>query len=257
MLIAQITDAHFGPPGETYWGGYEAGGPTSAVVERLNALCPRPDLVLFTGDLTEEPGAEAYASAGAVLARLDLPLAAIPGNHDERTAFRATFAAIGAEVGEGEFLQLDIAAGPFRLLGLDTVEDARAPAGLLCERRLDWVATRLEETPQTPTLIFMHHPPLAIGIEGIDAIACGNGERLAKIVEGHAQVRRVLCGHVHRSVQAEWAGTHLSVCPAIAWEIGLGYRASGGSPHLRASPGFQLHRIDPAGRVLTHTVHLP
>jgi Icc protein len=255
MLIAQISDTHFGRPGQTFWGGYEAGAPTAAVIACLNALTPRPDLVLLTGDVTEEPTPEAYAAARASFARLDLPLAAIPGNHDERSLFGETFAALGARIGQGRFLHFVLDCGPLRIVALDTVEPDLAPGGRLCAERLDWVEARLAEEREKPTLIAMHHPPLAVGMEGMDAIRCQGGESLAAIVRRHRQVVRVVCGHVHRSIHATWAGTSLSICPAVAWEIGLGPRDEGAPFHVRAAPGIHLHRIAADGSVLTHVLN--
>ena len=256
MLIAQITDLHVGARGETFFGGYEPAGAVAGVVARLNATEPRPDLVLFTGDLTENPTPEAYAEARGLLAPLEIPMVAVPGNHDDRRLLRETLGSLGARVGEGEFLQLDFEAGPVRMIGLDTVEDALAPGGQLCEARLDWVAARLVEARERPTVMFMHHQPFATGIGGMDRIGCGNGERLAEIVGRNPQVRRVLCGHVHRAVEADWAGTVATICPAVAWELKLDLRQEAEGRHQRSAPGFQLHRIDGEGRFTSHTVFI-
>ncbi len=256
MLIAQITDLHIGARGETFFGGYEPAGAVAGVVARLNALDPRPDLVLLTGDVTENPTPAAYAEARGLLAPLELPMAAIPGNHDNRDLFREVMLALGARVGDGRFLQLDFHAGPLRLIGLDTVEDALAPGGRLCEERLQWAAARLDEEPERPTVIAMHHPPFATGIGGMDRIGCANGDALAAIVAGRRNIRRVLCGHVHRAVTADWAGTTATICPAVAWELRLDLHDDAAPVHQRQTPAFQLHRAAPDGHLLTHTVFM-
>ncbi len=61
MIIAQITDAHMTSPGRLLFGDYD---PASALRRTLGtpvALRPRPDVVLFTDDLTEGGEPEEYA----------------------------------------------------------------------------------------------------------------------------------------------------------------------------------------------------
>ncbi|MGY6632514.1 MAG: hypothetical protein ACXIU8_02055 [Alkalilacustris sp.] len=53
MRIAQITDSHIGPEGHLYQGRIDTGRALSAAVAALNALEPKPDIVLFTDHLVE------------------------------------------------------------------------------------------------------------------------------------------------------------------------------------------------------------
>ena len=67
-----------------------------AILERavahVNALDPRPDVVLATGDLVDGGKPEEYARLRRLLAPLAMPVYLIPGNHDARDALRAVFA---------------------------------------------------------------------------------------------------------------------------------------------------------------------
>ncbi len=45
-----------------------------------------------------------------------------------------------------------------RMIFLDTLE-AGAHDGILCEQRLAWLRTRLDEARQQPVCLFLHHPP--------------------------------------------------------------------------------------------------
>jgi 3',5'-cyclic-AMP phosphodiesterase len=257
MLIAQVSDCHVMARGGRHQTGYDPAEALGRVVDALMALRPRPDLLLFTGDLAAESGTpEEYAEARRLLAPLDLPGAAVPGNHDAREGFRCALSGSRLAVGSGPVEQIVIDAGPLRLIGLDTADPEVAPAGRLCRARLDWLDARLGEAKGRPTLIFMHHPPFAIGIDGLDRVGCLGGEAMAAVVAGHPQVRRVLCGHVHRAVQRDWAGTQASCCPSVAYAFALELDKGGVRPE-RHPPGFQLHAVDDDGAVLTHTVLLP
>lgn len=61
-----------------------------------------------------------YAAAAAILARLEIPLLLQPGNHDEREAFRATFAAAHPYLPPAGLLHYAIGdRGPVRVVALD------------------------------------------------------------------------------------------------------------------------------------------
>jgi 3',5'-cyclic AMP phosphodiesterase CpdA len=48
-----------------------------------------------------------------------------------------------------------------------------------------------------------------------------DGAALAAVISRHGHVERVLCGHVHRSVQCRFAGTIGQIAPDTALETSL------------------------------------
>ena len=91
MWIAQISDPHLRPKGIPYKGVIDPAAALAAAVRQINDLQPLPDLVLLTGDVVDEGHPDEYAAAREILDRLRPRLLAIPGNHDERVAFREAF----------------------------------------------------------------------------------------------------------------------------------------------------------------------
>lgn len=63
----------------------------------------------------------------------------------------------------------------------------------------------------------------------------------------------MLCGHVHRSVTASFAGTIVSVAPSTYRQSTLTMRAGGMMGYLHEPAGFLLHVLDQASCV-THLV---
>jgi len=256
MLIAQITDAHVGPAGRLFYDRVDTGAALSAAVAALNALEPRPDIVLFTGDLGDEGTPEEYAHIAARLAPLEIPLAVVPGNHDRRAALRAAFAANPwLPAGDGPLHQA-IEDFPVRLIGLDTLDEAESGAGRIDAAGCDWLEARLAEAPERPTVVFMHHPPFATGIGHMDAIACHGSGALAAVIARHRQVERVLCGHVHRPVTLRWAGTVASIAPSVAHQVALDLRPGGPSAFVLEPPALQLHLWLPGQGLVSHIRYL-
>ena len=254
MRIAQITDPHITATGP---GPGAAEVALAAVLARAASLDPPPDRVVFTGDLTEHGTPEEYARFRAVVAGLDLPMAAVPGNHDRRDAFVAGLAGSGVEIGAGPFLHRALEDGPVRLLCLDTLGPPDSPAGLLCEARLDWVAARLAEDDPRPVMIFMHHPPFRIGQRLADDSNCRGGDRLAAIVARQPRVLGVACGHAHLEARLAWAGTLGSICPAVATAVPLDNHPAAPLRMQPQPPAFQLHAWSPAIGLVSHTLRRP
>ena len=89
MLIAQLSDTHLKRPGERAYGGkVDPATFLRGAIMHLNRLMPRPDLVLLTGDLTDHGTWEQMEHVCTHLSALEIPLLAIPGNHDDRALFR-------------------------------------------------------------------------------------------------------------------------------------------------------------------------
>ena len=252
MLIAQITDLHVMPPGPNHL-GIDTAAMLAAAVARLNALVPRPDAVLITGDLTDLGSAAEYAEVRRQLAPLQAPCYVIPGNHDDRDAFRMAFADHAYLPSDGEFLQFSVDLGPIRLIGLDTVIPGSA-AGTLCAERLSWLADALDATSGKPVLIAMHHPPMDTAIPFMDRIGLRGREAFADVIARHPTIERITCGHVHRPIMARFAGTVASTCPSTAHQVLFTLSHTMPDSWSPEPPGFQVHLWTPTAGLVTHTL---
>lgn len=252
MLIAQLTDLHVKPAGRLAYRKVDTARHLRAAVDAVRRLDPMPDLVAITGDLADAGRPEEYALLRDLLAPLGLPTYVIPGNHDDRGAMAEAFADHAYLPRDGGFLHYAVEDWPVRLVGLDTVIPGRG-GGRMCAARLRWLDERLAERPDAPTAILMHHPPFRTGIAHMDAIGLEGAPAMAEVVRRHPQVERVLCGHLHRPIQARWAGTLASAAPSVAHQVALDLRPDGPSAFVMEPPGFQLHLWAPEAGLVSHT----
>ena len=241
MLIAQITDFHVRAHGEESALGIDNNANLRAAVAMLNDLDPAPDVVIGTGDLTNRGRPEEYAALRDLLAPLVAPIYLIPGNHDEPRLLRHNFGDHHHLAGEGEFVSYVVDGYPLRLVALDsTLPDAHN--GSVCAERLAWLRSRLEEAPERPTLLFMHHPPFRTGIWWMDGIGIVDGvAELRALLDAHPQVQRILCGHLHRAIQASLGRTPVSVCPSTSYQVCLDMRPDSHPKFVAEPPALQLH----------------
>ncbi len=255
MLIAHLTDPHVhDDPGHAH------NCQLSEAVTRINAMQSRPDLVIITGDLTNDGQSNEYEQLSFILSPLDIPCYVIPGNHDARDLMRATFlpeTGNGYLPPDGDFLHYTIEQFPLRIIALDTLEPGK-PFGRLCEQRLNWLSERLVEERKRPTIVIMHHPPFISGLTYMDTMRCMDGPALEAIIADAPNVERVLCGHLHRPAFVRFGGTIASIAPSTAFHLATDLNTDHKLSTARDDqPAFQLHLWTHETGLVTHTVSLP
>src|SRR6201991_4666571 len=149
MLLAQISDLHIKRPGALAYSRVDTGAYLARTIAALNALAPRPDAVIMTGDLVDQGDPEQYEHLKALLAPLEIPYYLLVGNHDERAALRAAFPERAELHSGGEFVQYALDVGPLRVIALDSMVPGQS-AGTLCDARLAWLATQLDAAGSKP-----------------------------------------------------------------------------------------------------------
>lgn len=239
LLIAQISDLHIKKPGEKAYGVVDTAAAFERCVAHLNAMKPQPDFIAISGDLVDGGTAEEYVHLKRLLAPLEAPFAAIPGNHDAREEMRAAFLRQSYTQSSGA-MNLQVSAGDLDLVLLDS-SVPRKPYGFLDSATLQWLDETLAADKKRPALLFLHHPPFKTGIEHMDRQNLQNADDLAAIVERHPRVRTVAAGHVHRAVLTQFAGIPATICPAPNHAVALDLDGSL-VPSFAVEPSaFHLH----------------
>jgi Icc protein len=249
MLIAHLSDPHLCPPGQLYQSVLDT---TLRFAEALaQAASFAPDLLILSGDLTEHGDPASYALARDLLAPFPSPILAIPGNHDDRDGFRAGLSGLQNLIPLPTSGPLHaVAEGPVRVIGLD-VTVSGDHHGLVTPDHTDWLHATLSASPDTPTLLLMHQPPFATGINSVDAYRCYGEDRLVQALTTHPQVIRLLAGHVHRFTLTSFADRPALTAPATATSIALRL-APGADPASFTEPSaFLLHHWED-GQLTSH-----
>ncbi len=251
MIIAQITDMHIMAEGEKAFGQIDVNANLAAALRHLEAHDSRPDIVLASGDLTAGGAVEEYAAVADILATTELPVYVIPGNHDDRDRIRAALPG-HTYLPDGEFLQYVIEGHAVRIVALDTLHPGEI-GGALCQTRLDWLKARLEEAPNRPTVIVMHHPPVDCGIEWLDRFGFPGREEMEAMLEKHPQVLRILCGHVHRCIQMPMSKTFVHSASSTAYQFPLEPGDLAPRGWIAEPAGYSLHHWRSDVGLISHT----
>ena len=253
MLIAHLSDPHVRPDGELYQGVVDSNAQFAAAITHVNALDPRPDLVLLSGDLVDHGQADEYAMLARLLAGLEIPVLAIPGNHDEREAFRAAFAGQSWLPASGPIDYVVGDRGLVRIVALDVTLPG-LHHGAVSDEGAAWLDRVLAAEPSRPTIVMMHQPPFDTGIPYMDPYSCRQGQRLAEVIARHRQVERILCGHVHRVMQLRFGGTMLCTAPSTTTTIALRLQPDATPASHIEPPAMLLHHWREGTGLLTHFI---
>jgi Icc protein len=204
--------------------------------------------VLITGDLTNDGDEPVYAAFADIVSGLQAPFFVLTGNHDDRELMRARFSS--HLPGEGP-LCYAIDRFAVRLVALDTAVVGET-WGRLGPAQLAWLDARLAEAPGKPTMVALHHPPFRTGIGHLDCSMLRDADGLAAVIGRHRQVERVVCGHVHRSIQYRFAGTLAQTAPSCAHQAELILGDVPDAGWICEPPAVLLHWWDPAAGLVSH-----
>ncbi|NUP29634.1 MAG: phosphodiesterase [Nocardia sp.] len=248
ILVAQVSDTHFDL-------GTRNVERAQRVMAYLADLRRRPDVIVVTGDITDSGKPEQYAEARSAL-QADLPVLAIPGNHDERAAFREVL--LGTPPLDDPVNHVHRVGG-LTLILLDSSVPGQS-AGRLTEQTYDWLHSTLAETPaDDAVLLALHHPPVFLHSPIVDSIALAGPERLAAVIAADERVIGTLAGHAHTAAVATFAGRPLLMGPSTAsvlggeWELAPPERVMDYAP----DPAVALHVVDDDHRLITHFRSVP
>lgn len=256
LTIAQITDLHVTTSADPL-NQMRNEQRLRQVLRSIHELKPRPVAIIASGDLVDNGLADEYAELKDILSGSEIPIYYGVGNHDRRAPFLAAFEGPGARCDVNGFIQYAVDFDGLRMVVCDTLAEGRDRSGF-DQVRADWLAATLDEQPDTPTIVVMHHPPILSGVRWMDPEpdAPWIGQ-LSEALLGRDQVRVVLCGHVHRPFHGLLAGHLVATAPASSIQVTLNLspvdmdRPDGREILVAEPPGYVLVMAD-AGRVTTH-----
>ncbi|HKD76179.1 MAG TPA: phosphodiesterase [Ktedonobacterales bacterium] len=238
-IIAQISDIHVRPRGRLYQDLVDSNAMFARAIEALNRLNPEPQLVLITGDLTDEGLPEEYEMLRELLAQLRHPYMVMPGNHDDRKCLRAAFGDQPWLSCAGE-LNFGIDVGHVRVLAMDTTVPG-FHHGEIGPNPLMWLERELVENANRPVVIAMHHPPFRTGIPYLDLYGMHTTDALRDLLSRHHNVDRIVTGHVHRAMHARLGTVPVLTCPSTTTQIALRLQHNANPASLFEPPAFLLH----------------
>lgn len=246
MIIAQISDTHIAldaPDADRRIRDFER------TIADINALDPRPDVIIHTGDVVHNGRPDEYAEAVPILAGARASVYVIPGNRDDRANLHAAFSASGYLAADSNFITYAIDDYPVRLIALDTLSSGNK--GGFCAERFERLVDLIDTETTKPIAVFTHHPPFEVTV-GPDQLHFETPEIMARLRQALQHSGRVIAtfsGHVHRAASGHVGNIRATVVPCIATALRKGQYPA----YMDARPIYHIHRFDPLWGFATET----
>jgi Icc protein len=207
IVVAQLSDCHLSADPQQEYRGIKPHKNLKSLMSNVKAV--QPDLILASGDLSEDGSGASYRFLQQYLHIDDVPVLALPGNHDDVGRLAEAFPE--SPVGTISVCEL----GPWQIIRLNSCVPGR-PEGRLSERALADLEQLLGTGVQQARLIAVHHQPVSTGSPWIDKYPLLEPEKFLRLVDRSPDVKAVVWGHVHQAFAGERNGTLMLGCPSSA-----------------------------------------
>ena len=235
FVLGWMSDLHLHAPREypalgEYAHRIDATTNTTLAFTEFLTLSPRPDLLVFGGDIADSGcGGEAPFDEYGEFQRLadamlphDLQTLPVLGNHDHADCamtpgLHAALARHGRDdwpksAGPHDFYY-EVRRGGWRFITLDSRQGHE-----LQEHQVAWLRERLAADAQTPTAVLVHRPWTTVGNWVDDHRQ--KSRATFDVLDRAPCVKVVLSGHTHRSAAWKYRGKTHVIFPAVAYAIG-------------------------------------
>jgi 3',5'-cyclic AMP phosphodiesterase CpdA len=191
--ILHVSDLHFGARDDPVLEHALA-----RLVERVE-----PELVIASGDLTHRGRRDQHERAAAFLRRLELPVVAIPGNHDIPYSFPARFARPWQEFERvWETTEPLFASESVHVVGINSVRPWRHQSGGVGDAQLERATERLRgAAPGALKVAVLHHQMIGAPWRSRKKPVARRNHVLGRLVDSGAEL--ILGGHIHQGTVSE------------------------------------------------------
>lgn len=240
VLLVQLSDSHLFAEADGKLLGMDTCDSLQRVIERVQQEQPQIDLILATGDLSQDGSQASYQRFRQLTAALGAPARWLAGNHDEAPPMQA--ACNGSAL-----LEPVIDLGAWRIVMLDSSIPGTVP-GFLEGGQLELLERALREAPQRHQLICLHHHPVSIGCKWMEPIGLRNADALFAVLARHPQAKALLWGHIHQEFDQQRGGLRLLASPSTCVQF------APGSEEFQVgseAPGYRWLRLHADGTLET------
>ncbi|MBT4518421.1 MAG: 3',5'-cyclic-AMP phosphodiesterase [Halieaceae bacterium] len=236
VRVVQVTDSHLCRTSGGTLLGMDTDHSLQAVLDSIQREQPEVDLVLATGDLSNQGAVESYVRFQTYMEQLGAPAFWLTGNHDSHADMLKVAA-------DSPLFCNEIRTATWQILMLDT-QVPGAVEGELGADQLGLLEGALEHAAEQRlhSLVCLHHQPIAIGCKWLDQQMVADADSFFRVLDRYGGVKGVLWGHIHQQVDSERKGVALMASPSTCIQFAPGsesFRVDDQSPGYR---WLDLHR---------------
>jgi Icc protein len=241
VRLVQITDCHIFATADECLQGLN----TRHSFERVsNAALGNPanlDLLLATGDLSQDESAAAYEYLAGQFEQFGVPVFWLPGNHDDIDTLREHL------TGKQIYPAKRVLVGDWQIVLLDSTVKGQVH-GHVSQHQLEFLDNALNQYPDRYALVCLHHQAFDCGSEWLDAKGLKDNDKLRKRITQHNNVRAVLWGHVHQETHQSFDNIEWMSTPSSCVQFKPNSKEFAVGPE---KPGYRQLELYPDGTIKT------
>lgn len=210
LRILQITDSHLFKDPSAALLNLNTQQSFEKVLELVKENEAEIDLILASGDISQDASYESYVRFGNAMDVLGAPFLWIPGNHDRRNIMES-IEGYESAMGDG------MSSGNWQIIMLDSSVVGEVH-GMLFDKDLAQLRNALESAEKDAsvehTLVCLHHNPLPGSAGWMNGIGLHNDAEFLELIDSFSTVRAVVYGHIHQELDVERKGVRYFCTPS-------------------------------------------
>lgn len=226
--IVQISDIHLFEEPEKALLGIKTNESFDAVIKLLKAD-QKPDMLLLSGDLSQDGSIASYTRVATKLKEFAIPTYYVLGNHDEAKIINETYPL------ENISRQRHIVLKDWHIILLNS-QNIGAVDGSLDAVQLTFMQHCLQMYPEHNAIIVFHHHPIPVGSVWLDRLGLTNANELWTLLKSFPKVHTILFGHVHQEHEGQKNGIQYFSAPSTCFQF------------KRKSDDFAIEKLSPGYR---------
>ena len=240
VLLIQLSDSHLFAEADGRLLGMGTRDSLQQVIQRVLDEQSQVDLVLASGDISQDGSEQSYQCFRQMAAQIPAPQRWFAGNHDDLPMMRRVCA-------DTALLDPVIDLAGWRIILLDSSIPG-AVAGHFAAEQLALLDRSLADAGERHVLVSFHHHPVPVGCRWLEPIGVLNPQALFSVLDRYPQVRALLWGHIHQEMDMQRNGVRLLASPSTCVQF------APGSEEFQVdheAPGYRWLRLYADGRLET------
>ncbi len=239
--VIQITDPHIFRRENGCLLGLNTRNSLKAIIEDIKKQDFNADLILATGDISQDQSPESYRFFSEVMGQLEIPICWIPGNHDDVYQMASSL--------DGEYFSLakKINIGKWQIILLDSSLTGQVYGRLGREQRR-FLKNAIKSCNSDYILPVLHHHPVDIKCQWLDPLGLEDAEKLFEMLDNCSLVRGLLWGHIHQIYDQYRGKIRMLATPSSAVQFKPFSKEFAADTE---SPGYRILELDADGEIET------
>ena len=247
IRILQLTDMHLFADPKAALLGIATHASFQAVLSAIAEQNLNPDLIIASGDISQDQSQASYQAFATMVAALKAPCVWVPGNHDSLNQMSALLATAPLSAAKQV-----LACDDWQIILLDSRVENK-DFGRLAASQSAFLRQCLSAYPDRFAVVVMHHPPFIPNGGWLQELILQQAEELMSLMAAFPLANTLLCGHIHQAQDLQWQDIRLLTTPSTC--IQFAPQSSIFKLDIEP-PGWRWLELYPDGNIVTQVERL-